>query len=109
MSNTPYRPRTIYKVLLQTYFSFHSLKILNKSKEMVKERKNAIIQQHEELSKSVSNQKILLRDKEDLLDRLDEISKNITENRKPTHEDLEQWEHQLGTINEALKIALSKS
>jgi hypothetical protein len=76
---------------------------------MVRERKNAIIQQHEELWKSVSNQKILLRDKDDLLDRLEEISKDITTNRTPTHKDLEQWEYQLATINEALKIALSKS
>jgi len=71
--------------------------------------KDTIIHQHELLWKSVSNQQISLRDKEALLDRLEQISKDIVAKRKFTIHDLQQWNNQIEKIKDEAAIASSKS
>ena len=71
-------------------------------------RKDTIIHQHDLLMQSIPQQRISLRDKNNLLNRLDEISNVIAANRNLIEDDLHEWETQLAAIQDDLQNALGK-
>ncbi|CAF1629115.1 unnamed protein product, partial [Adineta ricciae] len=68
--------------------------------------KDTIIHQHDLLMQAISKQRISLRDKDNLLSRLEEISNDITANRHPAGDKLQDWENQLMAIQDDLQNAL---
>ncbi|CAF1680332.1 unnamed protein product, partial [Adineta ricciae] len=68
--------------------------------------KDTIIHQHDLLMQSIPQQRISLREKENLLHRLEEISNDIAINRNPIRDNLEEWQNQLTAIQDDLQNAL---